>query len=93
MVPSKRLIARLGLKDFDKAAPFEKIELNPEVVKISLRQHVGAPAEPIVKAGDRVETGQMIGKVPENALGAPIHASITGKIEEVDQDFITIRRN
>ncbi len=93
LVPSKRLIARLGLKDFDKAAPFEKIELSPEVVKISLRQHVGAPAEPIVKAGDRVETGQMIGKVPENALGAPIHASITGKIEEVDQDFITIRRN
>lgn len=93
LVPSKRLIVRLGLKDFDKPAPFEAIEVKPEIVKISLRQHVGAPAEPIISKGDNVTAGQMIGKIPEGALGAPIHASITGKIEEIDNSFITIRRN
>ncbi len=93
LVPSKRLIVRLGLKDFDKPAPMEAIELRPDVVKIRLSQHVGAPAEPIVSVGSMVTEGQMIGKIPEGALGAPIHASISGRVEEVADGYITIRRN
>lgn len=93
MLPSKRLIARLGLHDFDKAAPITEIHMEPAVVKIARSQHVGAPAIPNVKAGDHVVAGQLIGTIPEGSLGATIHASINGTIEESGDAFITIRRD
>jgi Na+-translocating ferredoxin:NAD+ oxidoreductase RnfC subunit len=92
LVPSNRIIARLGLNDFDRKAPMSKVHIEPEVVSIATRQHVGAPAIPIVNVGDHVELGQLIGKIPEGSLGATIHASISGTVEESGKDFIVIRR-
>ena len=92
LVPSKRLIARLGLHDFDKPAPMTEVEMNPEVVYISTRQHVGAPAESVVTVGQKVQQGELIGKIPENSLGAGIHASISGTVVESGNDYIAIRR-
>jgi len=92
LVPSKRLIARLGLHDFDKPAPMTDFDLEPQEVHISTRQHVGAPAVPIVAVGDHVEAGQQVGKIPEGALGANIHASISGTVVECGNDFVVIRR-
>jgi len=40
-----------------------------------------------------VVAGQLIGAIPEGSLGATIHASITGTIEESGDTFITIRRD
>ena len=91
LVPSKRLVARLGLHDFDRPAPWTEETLHPNEVRISTRQHVGAPAVPVVSAGDHVEAGQMIGQIPEGALGATIHASISGTVTECGNDFIVIR--
>lgn len=93
LVPSKRLIARLGLHDFDKPAPMTEVETKPELVHIATRQHVGAPAIPVVNIGDHVELGQLIGKIPEGSLGATIHASISGTVVESGNDFIAIRRD
>lgn len=93
LVPSKRLIARLGLRNFDKPAPLTEISVNPEVVYIATRQHVGAPAISIVNVGQQVQVGEQIGKIPENALGAAIHASIAGTVIETGNDFIVIRRD
>ncbi|MHC1748315.1 MAG: 4Fe-4S dicluster domain-containing protein [Cellulosilyticaceae bacterium] len=92
LVPSKRLIARLGLSSYDKAAPMTDIVYEPSVVRIATKQHVGAPAIPIVKVGDQVKCGQLIGTIPENSLGATIHASISGTVTEVSSDFVVIRR-
>ncbi|OAA84176.1 4Fe-4S dicluster domain-containing protein [Clostridium coskatii] len=92
LVPSKRLIARLGLHDFDRPAPMTEVQVNPEEVHIATRQHVGAPAVPIVNVGDHVELGQQIGKIPEDSLSAAIHASISGTVVECGNDFIVIRR-
>ena len=92
LLPSKRLVARLGLREFDKPAPMTEIDLNPELVYIAVCQHVGAPAVPMVSKGDHVEAGQMIGKIPEGSLGAAIHASITGTVVETENGFIGIRR-
>ena len=39
-----------------------------------LRQHVGAPCEPVVKAGDRVEKGTLI--AAPAGLGANIFSSV-----------------
>lgn len=56
----------------------------PKTVSIPLSQHIGAPAEPIVKVGDTVDRGQIIGRV-EKGLGTPIHASISGKVIRIDE--------
>lgn len=93
LVPSKRLIARLALRDFDKPAPITEVTIKPETVYIAKSQHVGAPAIPVVSVGDHVNTGQMIGKIPENNLGAAIHASISGTVAEIGNAFIAIRRD
>lgn len=91
LVPSKRLIARLGLTDFDRPAPMCDTTVVPEFVHIARSQHVGAPAAAIVSVGDHVEAGQMIGVIPEKSLGAPIHASVSGMVTECGNDYIVIK--
>lgn len=54
----------------------------PEQVEIPLLQHFGAPGRPLVNKKDRVQEGDLIGQV-ENALGANIHASITGSVTNI----------
>lgn len=90
-LPSKRLVARLGLKDFDKPAPMTQDTLKPKLVYIATCQHIGVPAVIVVSAGDRVQSGQLIGKIPDGALGASIHASISGEVVECQNGFIAIR--
>lgn len=91
-VPSKRLIARLGLHDFDQPAPMSEETVTPNVIRISTRQHVGAPAVPTVSVGAHVEAGQKIGEIVQDKLGAAIHASISGSVSEVTPYYIEVRR-
>ena len=56
----------------------------PKQVIIPLSQHIGAPAQAVVKAGDRVKCGDVIGEIPEQGLGARIHASMDGVVKSVD---------
>ncbi len=55
----------------------------PDTVIIPLSQHIGAPCTPLVKVGDRVLEGQKIGDV-ENALGAPVHATVAGIVKAIE---------
>lgn len=91
-VPSKRLIARLGLHEFDRPAPMSEETVVPEMIRISTRQHVGAPAVPTVTVGERVEAGQLIGQIQADSLGATIHSSIAGTVTEVTPNYIEVRR-
>jgi Na+-translocating ferredoxin:NAD+ oxidoreductase subunit C len=54
----------------------------PDQVMIPLIQHIGAPCKPVVKAGDRVKTGQLIAK-SEKLISAPIHSSVSGKVKAI----------
>ena len=92
LVPSKRLVARIGLTEFDKPSPMTEEAVCPEIVHIALSQHVGAPAQPIVKVGDKVKKGQKIGAIPEGSLGAAVHASISGEVTACEDGYIVIRR-
>ncbi|MBA1147051.1 electron transport complex subunit RsxC [Ectothiorhodospiraceae bacterium WFHF3C12] len=56
----------------------------PRRVVIPLDQHIGEPARPVVKPGQRVRTGELIGS-PEGYLSAGVHASITGEVEAVEE--------
>lgn len=91
-VPEHRLINRLGLAKFDLPAPMTECEADIKEVKLLLRQCIGAPCTSIVKVGDQVTKGQMIGQPPEGALGVCLHASITGKVIAVTENFITISK-
>lgn len=55
----------------------------PAKVVISMSQHIGAPCTPTVKVGDLVKVGQVIGDTT-SFVGAPIHASVSGKVTAVD---------
>lgn len=63
----------------------KKVELCtvPAVVTIPLQQHIGAPCEPLVKAGDTVKLGQKIGQ-PKGFVSAPVHSSVSGKVKAVE---------
>lgn len=52
----------------------------PAEVCIPMSMHIGAPAEPVVKTGDKVKKGQLIGKA-EKGISAPVHASISGVVK------------
>ncbi len=54
----------------------------PEKVIIPMRQHIGAPCSPIVKVGDLVKKGQMIGEA-QAFVSSPVHASTSGKVVEI----------
>lgn len=88
-VPEERLMARLGLTKYDKDAPMDETLVPVSKVKILLSQHIGAPAQAIVKTGDEVTRGQMIAK-PADGLSVGIHATICGKVTEVTDRYIII---
>lgn len=56
--------------------------LDPKIVEIPLRQHIGAPCEPVVKKGDTVKVGQLIGQAP-SFVSANIHSSVSGTVLDV----------
>ncbi|MEM3012026.1 MAG: hypothetical protein QW084_01520, partial [Candidatus Hadarchaeales archaeon] len=55
--------------------------LPPRVV-IPLRQHLGAPCDPLVEKGAQVKTGQKIGE-SKAPVSAPVHASVSGTVVEL----------
>lgn len=88
--PVKKLIKQLGLYDYDVDAPLVNKSVSFKKVTIPLKQHIGAPANPIININDKVERGQLIGKIDDNKLGSNIHASIDGVVKEINENSITI---
>lgn len=91
-VSKERLTARLGLEKYNAKAPLTEDLVETGLVRISMRQHIGAPAIPCIVKGDKVEIGSMIGKVSDESLGACVHASISGTVLDVNNDYVTIRK-
>lgn len=91
-VPVKRVVARLKLSEFDIDAPICNLSKLPNILNLSTKQSIGAPVTPIVKIGDKVTFGDVIGVIDENSLGVYLHSPINGVIVEVDLNNIVIRR-
>jgi Na+-translocating ferredoxin:NAD+ oxidoreductase RnfC subunit len=87
-VPIKHLVKRLGLAEYDQPATFMEVDYLPKLARLPLSQHTGAPAEPVVKIGEKVKKGQLIAEIPDGKLGAKIHASIDGTIMSIDSEII-----
>lgn len=91
-VSKERLTARLGLEKYDLNAPLVDRLVEANLVKIAMRQHIGTLATPCVKKGDNVKSGNVIGMVSDKSLGASIHASISGIVLDVNDDYVTIKK-
>lgn len=93
LVPSKKMYARCGLTEYAKKT-VEYIEkpMEPKHVELMLSQHIGMAAQPVVKVGDNVTVGDRIATVPEDKMGANLHASITGKVAAVTDDRIILEK-
>jgi len=90
-VPTGRLMARMGITQYDVDAPLEERVLRAAVVRLPLRMHIGAPSMPVVKPGETVKKGQLIADIPEGKLGAKLHASIDGTVSAVTEQYIEIQ--
>lgn len=64
------------------AMPPERMEPPGEVL-IPMAQHIGAPAAPVVKAGDRVFVGTLIAEAA-GYVSAPVHSSVSGTVKKID---------
>ncbi len=91
-VPSKRVIQRMGLTKYDRDVPFTDSFEAPRAVRIMMRQHIGAPCQPVVGKGDIVTEGQCVGRVPDGALGALVHASVSGQVVDVCEGYVDIMK-
>lgn len=66
-----------------KDMPVRRIEA-PEFVTLPMSQHIGAPCTPVVKVGDEVKVGQLIGDT-DKFVSAPIHSSVSGKVTAIKE--------
>ena len=55
----------------------------PKQVVIPLGQHIGAPAQAVVKKGDLVKVGTLLAKAG-GFVSANIHSSVSGKVNKID---------
>lgn len=56
----------------------------PAKVYISMSQHVGAPAKVVVKKGDDVKVGMVIGEA-DGFISSAVHSSVSGKVSAIDE--------
>lgn len=57
-------------------------------LQILLKQHIGGPCEPVVKAGDKVSKGTLIAQ--PTGLGANIYSGVYGVVSEITETAIVI---
>lgn len=69
--------------EFKRTAGFPTVDMPvPAQVVIPMSQHVGAPCEPVVKKGDEVKVGTLIGD-SKAKLSVPIYSSVSGKVKAI----------
>ena len=65
-----------------KNAPIEIFPI-PQKAVVLMGQHIGIPATPVVKKGDHVLVGQLLGKA-DAFMCANIHSPVSGVVNKVD---------
>lgn len=55
---------------------------SPDKVYISMSQHIGAPAIPVVAVGDKVKKGQLIGEA-SGMISANVFSSVSGTVKDI----------
>ena len=79
-----KFIGRLHIPHRKNTSQMPAVRMTPpKEVLLPMSQHIGAPATPIVKAGDEVKVGQLIA-APSAYVSSPIYASVSGKVTKIE---------
>lgn len=70
-------------------APVARLPL-PGRLRVPLLQHAGVECEPCVAVGARVARFQRIGRVPDGALGANVHAPAAGVVVGIERGPVAL---
>lgn len=60
----------------------------PAAVVIPTVQHIGAPAKPVVKAGDHVDVGTLIAE-QNGFISSPVYSSVSGTVKKVEDTLLS----
>jgi len=71
-----------GMKHLVRDRAIVDMPLVP-LYRVLVQQHIGAPAKPLVKAGDTVKRGQVLSE-PLGFVSASVHAPTSGKVRGVE---------
>ncbi len=83
--PVKLIRGGLHLAHHKNTAECETIVMPaPTTVHIPMSQHIGAPANPIVKKGDTVFVGTTVAEAG-GYVSAPVHSSVSGTVLDVKE--------
>ncbi len=82
--PIPKLMRKLDLDRFKNEAPLKPGQIGSSEVFIPLSQHLGAPANPLLAKGEIFQRGQRIAVPPAGAMGACIHASLSGEVLAIE---------
>ena len=63
-----------------------KVAELPKKAIFPLSQHIGAPAKPVVKRGDKVKVGTLIAE-SGGFVSAPIYSSVSGTVAKIDESI------
>ncbi len=75
----------IHVKHNKNTADLPPVRMNvPAVVAIPMAMHIGAPATPVVKAGDTVKVGQLIGEA-SGFVSSPVYSSVSGTVKKIDE--------
>ncbi len=88
-VNAERLAIRIGVDDYERQT-YEIKKIETDKVVIDLTPKIGKSALPVVKKGDTLVRGDVIGEIPPDALGMMVHASIDGRVTHVSRERVEI---
>ena len=74
------------MKDLCAESPIVKMPA-PKKVYVSMSQHIGAPATPIVNVGDKVTKRQLIGQA-NGVVSANVYSSVCGTVTAIEDIVI-----
>lgn len=72
-------------KDISIREPLREASV-PRAIVIPLTQNIGAPNEALVKKGDHVEEGQVLGR-SNSFISSPVHSPVCGEISDIKKAF------
>jgi len=73
----------VNIPHFKNTEESESVKMSaPSTVILPMQQHIGPACNPVVKAGDRVAVGQVVGDT-DAFQSAPIHATVSGEVKAI----------
>lgn len=83
LAPVGRALGGISLPHLKESAEIETVIMPPPAeVRIPVQQHIGAPANPVVKKGDKVYVGTVVAE-SGGFVSAPVHSSVSGTVKDI----------